>query len=64
MDGQRMRRIGVCMSVGRLLVRGQRKGKAIRINVTLDEGLVAGSTRSGSRRGIKADHRCVPTELS
>jgi hypothetical protein len=56
MDGQRMQRIGGCMSVGRLLVRGQRKGKAIRINVTLDEGLVAAIDKvAQNRSGFLAD---------
>ncbi len=36
--------------VARLLVRGERKGKAVRINITLDEGLVAAIDRVAENR--------------
>ena len=42
--------------VARLLVRGERPGKAVRINVTLDEGLVAAIDRvAKNRSGFLAD---------
>lgn len=36
--------------VARLLVRAERKGKAVRINITLDEGLVAAIDRVAENR--------------
>ncbi len=36
--------------VARLLVRGERRGKAVRINITLDEGLVAAIDRVAENR--------------
>lgn len=36
--------------VARLLVRGERKGKAVRINITLDEGLVAAIDKVATNR--------------
>lgn len=36
--------------VARLLVRGERKGKAMRINITLDEGLVAAIDKVAENR--------------
>ena len=42
--------------VARLLVRGERKGKAVRINITLDEGLVAAIDKvAANRSGFLAD---------
>jgi predicted RNase H-like HicB family nuclease len=42
--------------VARLLVRGERKGKAVRINITLDEGLLAAIDKvAGNRSGFLAD---------
>ena len=42
--------------IARLLLPGQRKGKAIRINVTLDEGLVAAIEKvAQNRSGFLAD---------
>lgn len=42
--------------VARILVRGERRGKAVRINITLDEGLVAAIDRvAGNRSGFLAD---------
>jgi predicted RNase H-like HicB family nuclease len=36
--------------VARLLVRGERKGKAVRINITLDEGLLAAIDKVAENR--------------
>lgn len=36
--------------VARLLVRGERKGRAVRINITLDEGLLAAIDKVASNR--------------
>lgn len=36
--------------VARILVRGERRGKAVRINITLDEGLVAAIDRVAENR--------------
>jgi predicted RNase H-like HicB family nuclease len=36
--------------VARILVRGERKGKAVRINITLDEGLVAAIDKVAENR--------------
>lgn len=42
--------------VARILIRGERPGKAMRINVTLDEGLVAAIDRvAKNRSGFLAD---------
>lgn len=42
--------------VARLLVRGERKGKAVRINITLDEGLLAAIDKvAANRSGFLAD---------
>ena len=42
--------------VGRLLVRAEKPGRAVRINITLDEGLVASIDRVASNRsGFLAD---------
>jgi predicted RNase H-like HicB family nuclease len=42
--------------VARILVRGERKGKAVRINITLDERLIAAIDRvAGNRSGFLAD---------
>ena len=42
--------------VARLLVRGERKGKAVRINITLDEGLVAAIDKvAANRSGFLAE---------
>jgi predicted RNase H-like HicB family nuclease len=42
--------------VARILVRGERRGKAVRINITLDEGLVAAIDRvAENRSGFLAD---------
>jgi predicted RNase H-like HicB family nuclease len=42
--------------VARLLVRGERKGKAVRINITLDEGLLAAIDKvAGNRSGFLAE---------
>lgn len=36
--------------VARILVRGERRGKAVRINITLDEGLIAAIDRVAENR--------------
>lgn len=42
--------------VGRILVRAERPGKAVRLNITMDEGLVAAIDRvAGNRSGFLAD---------
>ena len=42
--------------VARLLVRGERSGKAVRINITLDEGLIAAIDKvARNRSGFLAD---------
>jgi len=42
--------------VARLLVRGERKGRAVRINITLDEGLIAAIDKvAANRSGFLAD---------
>lgn len=42
--------------VARILVRGERRGKAVRINITLDEGLIAAIDRvAENRSGFLAD---------
>lgn len=42
--------------VARILVRGERRGKAVRINITLDEGLVAAIDKvAANRSGFLAD---------
>ena len=42
--------------VARLLVRGERKGKAVRINITLDEGLIAAIDKvARNRSGFLAE---------
>jgi predicted RNase H-like HicB family nuclease len=42
--------------VARLLVRGKRKGKAVRINITLDEGLLAAIDKvAANRSGFLAE---------
>jgi predicted RNase H-like HicB family nuclease len=42
--------------VARLLVRGERRGKAVRINITLDEGLLAAIDKvAENRSGFLAD---------
>lgn len=42
--------------VARVLIAGERKGKAVRLNITLDEGLVAAIDRIASNRsGFLAD---------
>jgi predicted RNase H-like HicB family nuclease len=42
--------------VARMLVRGERKGRAVRINITLDEGLVAAIDKvAENRSGFLAD---------
>jgi len=42
--------------VARLLVRGERRGKAVRINITLDEGLVAAIDKvAANRSGFLAE---------
>lgn len=42
--------------VARLLVRGERKGKSVRINITLDEGLLAAIDKvAENRSGFLAD---------
>lgn len=44
------------VEVARLLVRGERPGRAVRINVTLDEGLIAAIDRvAKNRSGFLAD---------
>lgn len=44
------------VEVARLLVRGERKGKAVRINITLDEGLVAAIDKvAANRSGFLAE---------
>jgi hypothetical protein len=40
----------------RILVRGERPGKAVRVQITMDEGLVAAIDRvAGNRSGFLAD---------
>ena len=42
--------------VARILVRGERKGRAVRINITLDEGLLAAIDKvAANRSGFLAD---------
>jgi predicted RNase H-like HicB family nuclease len=42
--------------VARLLVRGERKGKSVRINITLDEGLIAAIDKvAANRSGFLAE---------
>jgi predicted RNase H-like HicB family nuclease len=42
--------------VARILVRGERKGKAVRINITLDDGLIAAIDKvAGNRSGFLAE---------
>jgi predicted RNase H-like HicB family nuclease len=42
--------------VARILVRGERRGKSMRINITLDEGLVAAIDKvAGNRSGFLAE---------
>lgn len=44
------------VEVARILVRGERRGKAVRINITLDEGLIAAIDRvAENRSGFLAD---------